>query len=70
MSKFDVFAVVIGDMLTRCTLFVCVTIAAIYFNNWKIMLLCLFALLFSHGIETKQTISSSNTNENISDENK
>lgn len=70
MNKFDVFVIVIGDMLTRCTLFVCVTVAAIHFDNWRILLLCLFALLFSHRFETRQTIPSSHDSENYSDLNK
>lgn len=39
----------ITDMVSRCVLFVCVTYAAVHFENWRIMLLCLFGLLFSHG---------------------
>ncbi len=40
--------VAITDMIVKCALFGCMTYAAVCFDNWKIMLLCLFGLLFNH----------------------
>lgn len=62
-------AVAIGDALTRCTLFVCLTVVSIHFDNWKIMLLCLIGLAFDHRIETRSTISSDSESENKSEKN-
>jgi len=47
--------VVICDTITHCVLFICVTVAAIHFENWKIMFLCLLGALFSSSYHEKQT---------------
>lgn len=39
--------IAIGNTITRCTLIICVTVAAIYFENWKMLFLYLIALLFT-----------------------
>lgn len=51
MRHYSIIA--ICDAIARCTLFVCVTVAAIHFENWKILLLCLIGLLMSHSYETR-----------------
>lgn len=44
----------ITDMVSRCVLFVCVTYAAVHFDNWRIMIFCLLGLLMSHSYKSQK----------------
>ena len=49
--KFELIA--LFDAITKIGLFVCVTYAACYFNNWWLMFFCLMGCVMGHSFERK-----------------